>query len=160
MMSKDQIIVTQVAAKIAAELVNKTNDNDANVSAWIIGFDVVNEALLRACGLIAVTTDEAMNSVQEAFGSMEVQAQTIKPAYNLPRAQPAMANTDGDFKVQIAGTQHGDLPSWLHKACQKSGVTRVWDNRDQAVGTRRPWFKQADNAEGSEATAFWPPKGA
>ncbi len=34
----------------------------------------------------------------------------------------------------------------------------VWDNRDKAVGTKRPWFKQADGEVGADPVAFWPPR--
>ena len=63
--------------------------------------------------------------------------------------------------VEVAGTQHGELPQWLIVACQKNSVTKVYDNRDTATSeNNRPWFKAADgstNAKG-QPFAFWPPK--
>lgn len=147
MISKDQSIVTQVAAKIAAELIVKTEDTMKNVSEWLTAFDAVNEALMNA---------HATELIRDAFpGTTEVATKraTVTPNYSAP--QPKSGTTD----ISVAGKQHGDLPNWLITACAKSGVSRVWDNRDTAVGTKRPWFKQADAPEGVEPAAFWPPKG-
>lgn len=156
MISKDQSIVTQVAAKIASELVLKTSDVNENIMHWVTAFDAVNEALQNAHGN---SIEHGAQLVQEAFPNSTVEAYAEPAPARAMIAQPApmSANKAG---VQIAGKQHGDLPNWLITACQKAGVARVWDNRDQAVGTKRPWFKQADNVEGSDAVAFWPPKGS
>lgn len=64
--------------------------------------------------------------------------------------------------LEVAGTQHGDLPDWLFTAAKKAGCTRVWDNRDRlADNPKRPWFKAADDTLSArgEPMAFWPPKG-
>ncbi len=150
MISKDQSIVTQVAAKIAAELVVKTEDTAHNLGQWLIAFDAVNEALQQAHGVSAL---------QEAFPNLTVETTTTANA-PAPRIQPAAAPQATVTTIRVAGTQHGDLPNWLIAACQKAGVSKVWDNRDKAVGTKRPWFKQADAVDGQEPVAFWPPKGA
>lgn len=143
MISKDQSIVTQVAAKIAAELIIKTEDTTKNVAEWLTAFDAVTEALMNA---------HATEVVKGVFpGATEVTS--------APKTQFSVSTTPttgGDLTV--AGKQHGDLPKWLQSACAKAGVGRVWDNRDTAIGTRRPWFKQADAPEGVEPAAFWPPK--
>lgn len=155
MISKDQSIVTQVAAKIASELVLKTSDVNDNIMNWVTAFDAVNEALQNAHGN---TIEHGAQLVQDAFPNTSTQEYAPAPVKQMV-AQPApMSNTKAT--VVVAGKQHGDLPNWLITACQKAGVGRVWDNRDQAVGTKRPWFKQADTVDGAEAVAFWPPKGS
>lgn len=146
MISKDQSIVTQVAAKIAAELIIKTEDTSKNISEWLQAFDAVNEALMKA---------HATEVIKGAFpGATDVT--TARPTFT------ATTTTNSNGGVAVAGTQHGDLPSWLLSACAKAGVTKVWDNRDTAVGTKRPWFKSADGtmSDKGEPVAFWPPKGS
>lgn len=161
MISKDQSIVTQVAAKIASELTCKTDLNEgslANIqSTFLSHFDFVNEVLQGAHGN---NIEHGVQLMQEAFPNTTVEEYV--PAQAQAKAMiatpPPMSGAKGS--VAVAGKQHGDLPNWLITACQKAGVARVWDNRDQAVGTKRPWFKQADTVDGQEAVAFWPPKGS
>lgn len=146
MISKDQSIVTQVAAKIAAELIIKTEDTTKNISEWLQAFDAVNEALMKA---------HATEVIKGAFPNA-TEVTTARPTFT------ATTTTTTSGGVMVAGTQHGDLPSWLLSACAKAGVTKVWDNRDTAVGTKRPWFKSADGtmSDKGEPVAFWPPKGS
>ena len=159
MISKDQSIVTQVAAKIASELTCKTDLNDgsmANIqSTFLSHFDFVNEVLQGAHGN---SIEHGAQLVQEAFPDTTVEEYTPAPRKAMMATPSPMTGSKGS--IEIAGKQHGDLPNWLITACQKAGVGRVWDNRDQAVGTKRPWFKQADTVDGQEAVAFWPPKGS
>lgn len=145
MISKDQSIIMQVAAKIAAELTIKSDNVEATLTDWEMAFNFVNDKLQTANGL-AIVQSAFPNSTM-----VEETADTPKPTMTLSAARIV-------DNVVVAGTQHGDLPSWLVSACKKAGVGRVWDNRDTAVGTKRPWFKQADAPEGVEPAAFWPPK--
>ena len=55
MISKDQSIVTQVAAKIAAELIVKDTNTMSNITEWLIAFDAVSEALNNAHGFNLTT---------------------------------------------------------------------------------------------------------
>jgi len=143
MISKDQSIIMQVAAKIAAELTRNMDSMEATLTDWEMAFNFVNDKLQTANGVAIV---------QNAFPTATmVEETTSTPNYTLSAARVV-------DNVVVAGTQHGDLPSWLVSACKKAGVGRVWDNRDTAVGTKRPWFKQADAPEGVEPAAFWPPK--
>lgn len=154
MISKDQSIVTQVAAKIAAELTIKSNADsgagqnslEATLTDWEMAFNFVNEALMKA---------HATEVIKGAFPSA-TDVTTARPTFT------ATTTTNSNGGVAVAGTQHGDLPSWLLSACAKAGVTKVWDNRDTAVGTKRPWFKSADGtmSDKGEPVAFWPPKGS
>jgi len=142
--SKDQSIITQVAAKIAADLTPKTDDLNTNITNWVIAFDATTEALLGAHGMSAMTTEQATEAIVQAFNGTVVD--TTAPA------QTQTMNTG--FQVRIKGKQHGPIPAWLNEACAAKGVTEVWDNRDGlAVNPKRPWFK-AVNGD----AAFWEPR--
>lgn len=140
--TKDESIVTQVAAKIAADLAVAGGDIQQRVADWAIAFDAVKDCLFEAHGtMVAQQVEQAAQAVMQAMpGSTVVTPQ------------------EAGFTVRVAGKQHGDLPSWLVSACQRQGITEVWDNRDKAVGTNKPWFRQAGVAT-ADAVAFWPPKG-
>jgi len=129
-MDKDKSIITQVAAKIASELTT----NNASVAQFADNFDAVTELLMSAIYKGApAPTDEQL--VATAF----------------PQA------TSTGFTVSIKNDQQGPIPSWLVSACQRDGVTEVYDNRgDLAANPKRPWFKAVNDKE----KAYWPPKGA
>lgn len=141
--SKDQSIVTQVAAKIAADLTAKTDDTMTNVSNWIQAFDAVTEALLQLHGFNAeapVTQEQAVANVMQAFPTATV-TNTTAPT--------------GGWQVRIKGKQHGPIPEWLPAMCAAKGVTEVWDNRDGlSANPKRPWFKSTNTDD-----AFWAPRG-
>ena len=148
--SKDDSIVTQVAAKIASELTVAAGPSSLAeaLSSWAMAFTDVRDALFEAHG------NTITNSVQAAFAGTTVQTQQAP----LQSSAPVPSQTvNGDLQIQ--GTQHGDLPAWLIKATAKDGVVKVWDNRDKAVGTNRPWFKQA-GVDSADAKGYWPPKGS
>ena len=151
--SKDQSIVTQVAAKIAADLTPKGDDVLANIANWAIAFDAVTDALLKQHGMDA---EQAQHALVQAFNGTPVPApewatQPMNTQVNIPQA-PAQA---GGFQVRIKGKQHGPIPAWLNDACAAKGVTEVWDNRDGlAANPKRPWFKAV-----SGDAAFWEPRG-
>jgi hypothetical protein len=156
MISKDRSIVTQVAAKIAAELVRPAEDINATIVDWSIAFTAVLDALTAEHGFDSTSTDPS-SAIMEAFPNTVMVESEGQPQYT---PAPRQATTGGG--IQVAGTQHGPLPDWLASQCAASGVSRVWDNRDGlAQNAKRPWFKAADgtkNAKG-EDIAFWPPKG-
>lgn len=131
-MDKDKSIITQVAAKIASELTT----NNASVAQFADNFDAVTELLMNAIykdAPASTYSDEAI--VATAF----------------PQA------TSTEFSVRIKNDQQGPIPSWLVSACQRDGVTEVYDNRgDLAANPKRPWFKAVNDKE----KAYWPPKGA
>lgn len=147
MISKDQSIVTQVAAKIASELtgITQTDGSQDSIQAcYLSHFDFVRQALIDAHDI-----DATMN-VQEVSTRNE---QNIVSSFN------ASYESAGN-SIQVKGIQHGPLPAWLVDACAKAGVTSVYDNRDTATPeNRRPLFKAADgkmNAKG-QPLAFWAP---
>lgn len=159
MISKDQSIVTQVAAKIASELtgITQTDGNLESVQAvYLDHFDFVltalNDAHMGDAPVPALTPTSNPTSVPTIISANE---QNVIKAFNA-----GYESTGG--VLQVKGIQHGPLPAWLVDACVKAGVTSVYDNRDTATAeNRRPLFKAADgktNAKG-QPLAFWPPKG-
>ena len=165
MISKDESIITQVAAKIAAELATSVKPDSIELATadWAIAFDIVRDTIFASVNGNPVVTsavpnhlpDIAMQQVQDVFPTATM-APAAQPQY--PQAQQAPTN----MTVQVKGTQHGELPDWLTAQCAAAGVTQVWDNRDGlAQNPKRPWFKAADgtkNARGDDM-AFWPPRG-
>jgi hypothetical protein len=143
--SKDQSIITQVAAKIAADLTPKTDDVQKNLADFLVAFEVTTEALLKAHGMTQVTGEAAiMEAVTEAFPTASVVGAPVTPT----------ATTPNGFTVRVKGTQHGPLPAWLAPACMAKGVTEVWDNRDRLKDNpKRPWFKSTSSED-----AFWAPR--
>ena len=120
MVNKDQSIVMQVAAKIAAELTPKSDDVNANIVSFATAFDAVKDLMFTEHGFSgesAVTPEQAVANVQQAFPN-------------------ATVTTTGGMSVRIKGKQHGPIPEWLVTACASKGVTEVWDNRDGCVRER------------------------
>ena len=148
--SKDQSIITQVAAKIAADLTPKTDDLQTNVGNWVVAFDVTLEALLDKHGMTGLTDEQVVEVAQQVFPNSVVVTQTSTPQWATQQAQPQVSG----FQVRVKGKQHGDIPAWLSAECAKKGVTEVWDNRDGlTVNPKRPWFKSTTSND-----AFWAPK--
>lgn len=138
-MDKDKSIITQVAAKIAAELTPKAGDVNTNISAFADAFDAVTELLMGAI----------YGGSQAQFTPQQMEAQDVA---TVQRAFPDAVEVNG---VIVRGTQHGELPSWLITACKKDGITEVYDNRDGlAANPKRPWFKAVNDKE----KAYWPPR--
>ena len=84
MISKDQSIVTQVAAKIASELTCKTEAGgtlESIQSAFLSHFDFVNEVLQNAHGN---SIEHGMQLMQEAFPNSTVQEYAPAPANPKP----------------------------------------------------------------------------
>ena len=143
--SKDQSIITQVAAKIAADLTPKTDDIMTNIANWAIAFDATTDALLEKHGMSnnGMTEQEVTQAVISTFGATPVETPTQAPQAS-----------SGGFQVRIKGTQHGPIPAWLHAECAKVGVNEVWDNRDGLqANPKRPWFKAVSGDK-----AFWEPR--
>ena len=129
-MDKDRSIITQVAAKIASEL----TVNGSDIAKFADNFDAVTELL--------------MNAIYKGAPA-PTDAQVFQAAF--PQA------TEQAFSVNVKNDQQGPLPAWLISACQRDGITEVYDNRaDLAANPKRPWFKAVNDKE----KAYWPPKGA
>lgn len=144
-MDKDRAIITQVAAKIAADLVDVSLDTAGKVGEFATLFTSVKDII---------------------FEAIEIQSSTMQsqpqPEAKLYEFVGKATNDYGDSTItsssagalQIVGKQHGDLPDWLIKACKRDGVTKVYDNRDGlSVNPKRPWFKAVD-----EDKAYWAPR--
>ena len=157
--SKDESIITQVAAKIAAELATSVKPDTIELATadWAVAFEIVRDGIMTAHGAPAATQpaiapnhipDVAVQQIQEVFPTAEA---TPAPAVQAPT----------NMSVQVKGTQHGPLPEWLIQDAARKGVTAVWDNRDGlAVNPKRPWFKSADGTKDAKGqdVAFWPPR--
>jgi hypothetical protein len=156
--SKDESIITQVAAKIAADLTPDSPDVNARISDWSIAFDAVRDALFDAHSIMVQSGPSAAAVIiNDVFPNTEPVAQPqFQPQYSPAPQAPT------NMTVQVKGTQHGPLPDWLASAAAKAGVTSVWDNRDGlAQNPKRPWFKAADGTKDGRGqdVAFWPPRG-
>lgn len=153
MVSKDQSIIMQVAAKIASELTPKGEDVNANIVAFNEAYEAVCEIILTSQGLsnTQTVTQQPTQSAPMAQPAPQVPQATDEQLFTqaFPEAKP----TSG-FTVRIKGKQHGPIPEWLNEQCAMKGVTEVWDNRDGLqANPKRPWFKSTTTND-----AFWAPK--
>lgn len=144
MITKDQSIVGQVAAKIAADISVASGGDPATLgmllAAWADAFKVINDEMGTFHGWDDAE-EAAVAAVTKAFNARPVEDRT-----------PTAKTTSG---IRVAGKQHGELPDWLIKDAAAAGVSEVWDNRDKlADNSKRPWFKAVNGDK-----AFWPPKG-
>ena len=159
MISKDESIVTQVAAKIASELTNTTNiperTPEAIQSLYLSHFDFVVDLMKSTHGW------EVSSNTTATAPAMEVSNGNTTMANAIANVQQAFPTAEPQTGIQVKGTQHGPLPAWLGNACRKAGVTAVFDNRDTAnAENRRPLFKAADGTtdKNGKPVAFWAPK--
>lgn len=114
----------------------------------------------------------ALNDIEDSYASTpaETLAAVAAPSNEAALQQlHAMTQNSGNTIVapaptmtganpEIMGDQHGELPAWLAPICQKYGITKVFDNRDQlADKATRPHFRQAGLPKGSrDAKGLWP----
>jgi hypothetical protein len=146
-MDKDRAIITQVCAKIASDMTDKTKDVDARLGEFAVLFSTVNDILIEAIyGNVAQAKAVAQNNnvvqmIKESFsGSTEVSTSSEQPK--------------SSGSIQIVGKQHGEIPDWLIKACKRDGVVKVYDNRDGLeANAKRPHFKAVEAEK-----AYWPPR--
>ena len=149
-MDKDRAIITQVCAKIASELTDKTTDVDTRLGEFATLFSSINEIMMDTIyggttNSQAVQQNTAVISMlKQELGAEEVQAP----------AKSFSSSSSSTGTVTVKGTQHGPLPDWLIKACKRDGVTVVYDNRDGlAENPKRPSFRAVDAEK-----AYWPPR--
>lgn len=132
-MDKDQSIITQVAAKIAADLAIHNIDTDT----FALKFADVKDLLFEMVYGANAPTASIEQAIVTAFPGATEQA-------------------FGEFTVKVRNEQQGPLPAWLLEACKRDGITEVYDNRsDLAANPKRPWFKAVNNKD----VAYWPPRG-
>lgn len=158
MISKDESIVTQVAAKIASELTSNTaSDGDISTvqSTYLSHFDFVRELLVSTHGFNSNTNFLTETTTTSAPTPTQVAVTNVANAFGNSMQDMSSGG------IQIKGTQHGPIPAWLTNACSKAGVKAVFDNRDTAnAENRRPLFKAADGTtdKNGKPVAFWAPK--
>lgn len=139
-MDKDKAIITQVCAKIAADLTDKTKEMDARLSEYAVLFSTIKDIVFEeifgdTSAAQEVTTNNVVQMVQSSFAGNET--------------------VSSGGAVSIKGTTHGPIPEWLIKACKRDGVTEVWDNRDGlAENPKRPSFRATTGEK-----SYWPPRG-
>lgn len=143
-MDKDRAIITQVSAKISADLVDKSAGTAEKLGEFALLFDSINNIMMETIyGAQAEATAIEQNNyiiekVKEELGAVEVVSSGSAPFTG----------------VKIVGKQHGPIPEWLIKACKRDGVTKVYDNRDGLeANPKRPSFKAVDAEK-----AYWPPR--
>jgi len=143
-MDKDRAIITQVAAKISADLVSKDGDVTAKLGEFAVLFPEITGMLLESIYGTYNVSDQAPTNV----------VQLVAQAFNGTEVTKAPVGA-----VTIRGDAFGDLPQWLISATKRDGVAEVWDNRNTAnAANRRPLFKEVA-AKGADAKGYWPPKG-
>lgn len=138
--NKEIQIISQVCAKIAADLTTKDEDTQVTADRFGILLSLVTEMVFDSINSRVTTgkTADVIQMVQKTF----------------PNSTEVQSDSQG-FTVTVQGEQHGELPAWLVSACKRDNVTRVFDNRNQlADNPKRPWFK----AIGVDK-AYWEPKG-
>jgi hypothetical protein len=146
-MDKDRAIITQVCAKIAADMTDKSTDVDTRLGEFATLFSTVSDILMES--IYGQTTTTATPAPTLAEQNSKV-VSMVKEAFNAEEV--FSPNTSGG--VSVKGQQHGPLPEWLIKACKRDGVTLVYDNRDGlAANPKRPSFKAVDAEK-----AYWPPR--
>jgi hypothetical protein len=139
-MDKDKAIITQVCAKIAADLTDKTKEMDARLSEYAVLFSTIKDIVFEeifgdTSAAQETTTNNVVQMVQSSFAGSET--------------------VSSGGSVSIKGTTHGPVPEWLIKACKRDGVTEVWDNRDGlAENPKRPSFRATTGEK-----SYWPPRG-
>ena len=144
-MDKDRAIITQVSAKISADLVDKSAGTAEKLGEFALLFDSINSIMMETIyGAQAEATAVEQNNyvigkIKEEFNATEV---------------VTSASTAPFTGVTIVGKQHGPIPEWLIKACKRDGVSKVDDNRDGLeLNTTRPSFKAVDAEK-----AYSPPR--
>jgi hypothetical protein len=149
--SKDESIITQVAAKIAADLIPSTDNVDLNVGNWASAFVTVRDVMFDAHGSTPAANVSPVEMVQQVFPDTQV-VQTPQPAVAPAHLTSVPAVQIG---VQVKGKTHGPIPDWLASEAAKKGVTSVWDERDKlSINPKRPWFRSTEDKD----ICLWPPR--
>jgi hypothetical protein len=146
-MDKDRAIITQVCAKIAADLTTQTADVDAKLGEFATLFSSITDIMMESI-YGSTTTAKAIEQNNNVVAM-------VKESFKAEEIVTPSTTTTSSGGVQVVGKQHGDLPDWLIKACKRDGVSKVYDNRDGlSSNAKRPHFKAVDAEK-----AYWPPRG-
>jgi hypothetical protein len=152
--TRDRGIATQVAFKGAIDIERDVDLTDPQGQARFHEvFEFLQHELME--GILATGSQEEQIAqvIQGEFPGTQVvsgpaQQQYAQPQYTTPGPP--------QYQLQVRGNQFGPLPDWLYEQAAQKGVTEVWDNRQQAQGNKRPWFRSTSG--GDNAPAFWPPR--
>lgn len=163
---RDHSIVTQVAFKAAVEVESELDlTSPEGQGRFEEVFSFLHESLVQAVRQGESPSTQAANLIHANFpGTTDVTGQTSNANTSVSYAPPAQPqaqaepvyNAQPSGQVIVKGSQHGPLPDWLYQQAGAKGVSEVYDNRDRAVGTKRPWFRAT--VGGENAPAFWPPR--
>lgn len=146
-MDKDRAIITQVCAKIAADMTTQTTDVDAKLGEFATLFGAITDIMMESI-YGSTTTAKAIEQNNNVVAM-------VKESFKAEEVVTPSTTTTSSGGVQVVGKQHGDLPDWLIKACKRDGVSKVYDNRDGlSSNAKRPHFKAVDAEK-----AYWPPRG-
>lgn len=150
---RDTSIMTQVAFKGAVDLCRDSDLTTPEGQAEFTQvFSFLTDSLVEGIRLQQDPAEQAAQVIMGNFpGSQVVSGNAtspMAPTYTTPSAPP--------FQLTIKGAQHGEIPPWLYEQAAAKGVTEVYDNRDRAQNTKRPWFRATTG--GDNAPAFWPPR--
>lgn len=155
--NKDRSIATQVAFKGAVDLAVAFDLDLAHPDGqakFEEAFSYLTESLAKAITSQQSPEEQVAQVIQGQFpGSQVVSGPSTSQFSQPPHTQPAPPQ----FQLTVKGNQLGPLPDWLYEQAAAKGVTEVYDNRDRAQGTKRPWFRSTTG--GDDAPAFWPPRG-
>ena len=148
-MDKDRAIITQVCAKIASDMTDKTKDVDARISEFAVLFSTVTDILIESI------YGESTQAMATAVSQNNNVVQMIKESFSgSTEVATSSAQSKSSGAIQIVGKQHGEIPDWLIKACKRDGVVKVYDNRDGLeANAKRPHFKAVEAEK-----AYWPPR--
>ena len=159
-LSTSESIVAQVAAKIAADLVDKNGQSlGAVLDDWDAAFQTVKKSLYEAHGFGQPDFAQSVALPQNGYTQS-----SSPPSYSIDQAEAAISNsfqgtTLAQHSIRVKGDQHGPLPDWLFAEAAAAGVDEVWDNRgDLGPNGNRPHFKST--SKDPNAPAFWPPRPA
>lgn len=144
----NQAIIIQTCAKIASEITTslKQENLESALKDYEEAFEKVLELVGEKIGRPSGRDSQPMRvpSRDEMLIRMDDAKRTARPVKS------------GDFRVRVKGKQHGELPAWIHRAAEKSGIDEVWDNREaRKENPKRPHFIGTDDNK----TPFWAPKG-
>lgn len=147
--TKDESIVAQVAAKIAADLVVKNQPLEDVLSDWATAFQFTKEQLFEMHSFGQPSATISTGGIVTASGQGN--------PYTINQVADAFPGSTQVSSIRIRGDQHGPIPDWLEEAAARAGVTEVYDNRnDLGPAGNRPHFKATTG--GRDAASFWPPK--
>ena len=166
---RDVSIMTQVAFKEASTHCNDVDlTDDDGQSQFELVFSFLQSSLLNA--VESATSEQMAEVIKAEFpgttasspaavswqGGEQVYPQPQTTGYVPIQQTTGYPGQQTQGNLAVKGNQFGPLPDWLFEAAAAKGVTEVYDNRDRATGTKRPWFKSTSGGDG--APAFWPPR--